>query len=90
MPFSLFTTFRAHRIFTIGHEFPLTGALTPNSVVMVSLTEIDSDGNPFIGDATMKVYNVAPGDGVVFIRGEIDWDDDLNIRANIFIADPVF
>jgi len=57
---------------------------------MVSLTELDSDGNPFIGDATMKVYNVAPGDGVVFIRGEIDWDEDLNIRANIFIADPVF
>ena len=88
MPFSTFTTFRAHRIFTRGVEFTLPGALTPNSIVMVSLTEVDSNGNPFIGAATMKIYNVAPGFGFVNFRGEIDWDNDLDIRANIFIADP--
>ena len=90
MPFSLNTTFRAHRIFNIGQEFNVPGALTPQSVVMVSLTELDSSGNPILGDATMKVYNVVPRDGVVLIRGEVDWDSDLTIRANIFIADPLF
>jgi hypothetical protein len=79
------TTFRTHRIFNIG--FGASSALTPSSVVMVSLTEIDSNGNPILGDATMKIYNVTPGFGFLRIRGEIDWDDDLDIRANVFIAD---
>jgi hypothetical protein len=87
MPFSFNATFRAHRIFHIGREFhDAHGALNPNSVVMVSLTELDSSGNPILGDATMKVYNVVPKDEVVLIRGEVDWDEDLTIRANIFIA----
>ena len=86
MPASTSVDFRAHRIFDLGHEF--RGAITPSSVVLVSLTEVDSRGNPFIGDATMKVYNVVPGNGIVRFRGEIDWDRDLNVRANIFIATP--
>jgi hypothetical protein len=89
MPFSFNATFRAHRTFNIGREFHVPGALTPDSVVMVSLTELDSSGNPILGDATMKVYNVVPKDEVVLIRGEVDWDTDLTIRANIFIADPL-
>jgi hypothetical protein len=86
MPASTSADFHAHRIFDVAHE--LRGAITPSSVVMVSLTEVDSRGNPFIGAATMKVYNVAPGNGVVRFRVEIDWDRDLNVRANIFIATP--
>jgi hypothetical protein len=87
MSTSAIIDFRAHRIFNIGADLPGRG-ITPRSVVLVSLTEIDSNGNPFLGDATMKIYNVVPRDGSLTIRGEIDWDSDLNIRANIFIADP--
>jgi hypothetical protein len=86
MPHSTFIEFRAHRIFSIGFQIAEPGVLTPTSVVMVSLTEIGSDGHPHLGDATMKIYNVSPGFGFLNIRGEIDWDDDLNIRANVFIA----
>jgi hypothetical protein len=85
MPSSTSVDFRAHRIFDIGTS---PGGITPSSVVMISLTEVDSNGEPFIGAATMKVYNVAPGNGFVNFRGEIDWDHDLNVRANIFIATP--
>src|SRR5262249_25853165 len=49
MPFSTATEFRAHRIFNIGHEVHIPGVLTPRSVVMVSLTEIDGNGTPFLG-----------------------------------------
>ena len=35
-----------------------------------------------------KVYNVTPGNEKVFIRDEIDWDDDITVRASIIIADP--
>jgi hypothetical protein len=59
---------------------------------MVSLTEIGLS-NPagsldmrFIGDATMKVYNVSPAPNTVWVRGEIDWDDDLDIEIAIFVA----
>ena len=36
----------------------------------------------------MKVYNVVPREGAVDIRGEIDSDDDLNVRVSILIANP--
>jgi len=74
---------RAHRIFT--RRFNYAG-MVQNGNAHVSLTEVDrpdSTGRPFIGSATMKVYNVAPGNGIVDVRGEIDWDSDLNIRVNI-------
>ena len=86
MPFSTSIDFRAHRTFEKGTSTAF--GITPSSVVMVSLTELDSVGEPFIGAATMKIYNVAPGNGQVLFRGEIDWDFDLNIRANIFVATP--
>jgi hypothetical protein len=74
---------RAHRIFTRRFTYP---GMSPSGNAQVSLTEVDrgdSTGRPFIGAATMKVYNVAPGNGFVDVRGEIDWDNDLNIRVNI-------
>ena len=41
---------------------------------------------PFVAGATMKVYNVAPQDsGVVVVRGEVDWNTDLNVRVSVII-----
>ncbi len=71
--------FRAHRIFTKSLNFP---EVNDGSSVLASLTELGIDG-PLIGGATMKVYNVAADNGVVHLRGEIDWDDDLEIRATV-------
>ena len=71
---------RAHRIFTT--TIPMPG-LTPGNNVVASLTEIDVNGNPFIADATMKIYNVAPGNGDIQVRGEVDWDEDLDIRISV-------
>jgi hypothetical protein len=84
--------FRWSRIFT--KRIPLAGA-KESSTVLVSITEVDRldpTGKPFIGAATMKIYNVAPGQdphthqGFVDVRGEIDWSSDLNIRLNIFLV----
>ena len=72
---------RAHRIFTRAFNFP--GA-NSGSFALASLSEIGVFG-PFIGDATMKVYNVSPAQDVVHVRGEIDWDSDLDIRVTIFV-----
>ena len=83
---------RTHGIFTMGLDinvdFNQPPLITSNSVVMASLTELDGNGNPFMGVASMKVYNVVPSRNHVDIRGEIDWDNDLNIRATLLIANP--
>lgn len=79
---------QAHRIFT--RRFDVSG-VRRNSTVFVTLTEVSLSAGgaldvPFIGDATMKLYNVAPLDGgQVDVRGEIDWDSDLNIRVSFFV-----
>jgi hypothetical protein len=77
-------TIQVHRIWQKRFGFP---GMAPGNAAFVSLTEYDfNTGNPFIGVASMKVYNVAPGDGFVDVRGEIDDDNDLNIRVSIFQA----
>ncbi len=80
---------RAHRIFNTRFNAP---GVHKGSVVMVSLSEIGRSNQaggldtPFTGNATMKVYNVSPGEGFVQIRGEIDWDNDLDIQISLFVA----
>jgi hypothetical protein len=84
----VFAVIRAHRIFT--RRFNIAG-VHHRSTVFVTLTEVGqgSDGSlewPFIGNATMKLYNVAPRDGgQVDVRGEIDWDSDLNIKVSFVV-----
>ena len=84
-----FYNIRAHRIFTKPFQFIGANSL---SRAVASLSEIGRTShsgpldNPFIGDATMKVYNVSPGRDVVWVRGEIDWDSDLDILVTIFVA----
>jgi hypothetical protein len=85
-------TFRAHRIFDFGLSVAdgPAGAITSNSIVMASLTEVDSNGLPRSGptSVTMKVYNVTPRDNEVHVRGEIDSGEDVDFRISVLIANP--
>jgi hypothetical protein len=72
---------RVHRIFNTDVEAP---GIRPNGHAVASLTEIKPPDAPFLGGASMKVYNVAPGIDRVFVRGEVDWDDDLDIRVTVW------
>jgi len=51
--------------------------------VQASLTEVDGNRNPFVGSAAMSVYNVAPRQGGVTVRVNVDWPHDLNLRLNL-------
>ena len=81
---------RAHRIFT--RRFTGLTGVTRGSIVCVSLTEMKRTSPsgpldlPHMGDASMKVYNVAPENGSVFVRGEVDWDSDLDIRVSFLVS----
>jgi hypothetical protein len=72
---------RVHRIFQI--DVPAPG-VQPNGHAVASLTEFHPGEGPHMGSASMKVYNVAPKTGFVSVRGEVDWDDDLDIRVTVW------
>ncbi len=56
------------------------------SQVAVSMAELDADGNPFLGDARLAVYNVVPtADGNVIVRFDISWDSPLTVLLNFII-----
>jgi hypothetical protein len=80
---------RAHFNFLQPINLP---GLTNNHVVMASITEVfpnPASGQidlPGIGAAQMFVRAVAPQNGILFVSGYIDWDQDLNIRISLFVA----
>lgn len=57
------------------------------SQVSVSITELDSNGNPFLGNATMTVHNVVPtAEGNVLVRFNIGFDSPLTVLLNFIIV----
>jgi hypothetical protein len=68
------------------------GDITPQSVVLASVGEGD-DGNTsaspqrFLGSANMRVDNIAPFDSGVRLRFVIDWDEPLNVWADLVVLD---
>ena len=56
------------------------------SQVSVSITELDSNGNLFLGNATMTVHNVVPtAEGNVLVRFNIGFDSPLTVLLNFII-----
>ncbi|MEU2511183.1 hypothetical protein [Streptomyces syringium] len=61
--------------------------ITPQTRVFISVSE--GRGNTkFLGDASMTVENVAPGNGEVLFRLFIDWPTNLGIVADFFFVNP--
>jgi len=86
-------TFTGYTIITSHGEVQGTWGLpgcTPNSVVMVSITEvqISPEGQvvPNLGDASCVVQNVVPGTDSLSIRCYVGWKSDLTCRLNVFMA----
>jgi hypothetical protein len=74
-----------------------TAEITPRSVVHISATEATPLDPPvlsgqnfggFIGDASITVQNVSPGDGVVDFVVFVDFFAPLNVVTDITILDP--
>lgn len=81
---------RTHGVFTRRFNVAGVGA---GSAICVSVSEVAQStpgsafDTPFIGDAVMKVYNVAPlNGGQVDVRGEVTWGSDLNVRVNFIVS----
>ncbi|MFD4433994.1 hypothetical protein [Nocardia sp. NPDC058497] len=58
-----------------------------DSQVSVTMTELDVDGIPFHGHATMQVRNVVPhADGTMTVRYHVGWDANLRVLFNFIIV----
>jgi hypothetical protein len=81
-----FADFRTHGIFVRTETLP-TSQVNSFSQVAVSITELGSDGNPFLGNAHMAVLNVVPHfGGRLIVRGNVAWNTDLPVRLNYIIV----
>lgn len=61
------------------------GGFSPTSKVLVSISEADVNGRPFVGNARYTVNNVAPGDGYATIWVTIEWPSPIHLVANYVV-----
>jgi hypothetical protein len=75
-------SFRARGRFAVSFDH---AAISANTKVFASITELGTTGNPILGLADTKIYNIVPTPGRVTIRGEALWDNDITLRMNLVI-----
>ena len=56
------------------------------SSIVASISELDANGNPFVGSARMTVHNVAALDGRYDIWVNIEWPNDINYRLTVLVS----
>lgn len=62
--------------------------VNPFSVVVASVTEegiVGGEVRPFLGAASIEIYNVVPENGRVTVSGRVWWDSDLNYRISLVV-----
>ncbi|MFC5720601.1 hypothetical protein ACFP1Z_10550 [Streptomyces gamaensis] len=66
---------------------PITSPVAfATSSIVASISEVDGNGNPFIGSARMTVHNIAARNGEYDIWVDIEWPDDLNYRLTVLVS----
>lgn len=56
-----------------------------DSTVVITASEIDGNGNRFVGGAPFQVSSIAPGNGVVTFRINIGWGSPLPMRTDVLV-----
>ncbi len=68
-------------------NFPIPpGRVLWNSQVSVTMTELDNNGTPFLGAASMQVFNVVPMQDSITVWYNVNWGSDLNVMFNFIIV----
>jgi hypothetical protein len=68
----------------------LPGYVFPDSIVFANICELTAlGGSPFVGAATMRINNIAPGYNLVVVQIEIDWNWPLPYRIQFQVAPPI-
>ncbi|MFG2114806.1 hypothetical protein ACGFRB_19565 [Streptomyces sp. NPDC048718] len=56
-----------------------------NSTVVITASEIDANGNRFVGSAPFQVSSIAPANGVVTFKINIGWNSPLPMRTDVLV-----
>ncbi|MFB7911503.1 hypothetical protein [Kitasatospora sp. NPDC056076] len=56
-----------------------------DSTVVITASEIDSNGNRFVGAAAFQVSSIAPGNGIVTFKIDIAWGSSLPMRTDVVV-----
>ncbi|MBD0675636.1 hypothetical protein [Streptomyces sp. CBMA156] len=56
-----------------------------DSTVVITASEIDSNGNRFVGAAPFQVSGIAPGNGTVTFKISIGWGSPLPMRTDVLV-----
>jgi hypothetical protein len=67
--------------------FPSPVQVFANSQVSVTMTEVDNNNTPFLGPASMQVFNVVPlADGTINVRFNVGWSESIRVLFNFIIV----
>jgi hypothetical protein len=67
--------------------FPPPVQVFSNSQVSVTMTEVDNNGTPFLGAASMQVFNVVPQeDGTITVKFNVGWSESIRVLFNFIIV----
>jgi len=80
-------SFSTHGRFAVSFvpDQSVAAAVGPMTKAFASITEVDGAGNPILGLADTKIYNIVPTPGRVTIRGEAIWDSNINLRISLVL-----
>ncbi|MFF2073878.1 hypothetical protein ACFVXG_03885 [Kitasatospora sp. NPDC058162] len=56
-----------------------------DSTVVITASEIDSNGNRFVGAAAFQVSSIAPGNGIVTFKINIGWSSSIPMRTDVLV-----
>ncbi|MFJ9843574.1 hypothetical protein ACIRYZ_24575 [Kitasatospora sp. NPDC101155] len=56
-----------------------------DSTVVITASEIYSNGNRFVGGAAFQVSSIAPGNGIVTFKINIGWGSPLPMRTDVLV-----
>lgn len=67
-------------------DLPITwGVINPNSTVVITASEVDGNGNRFVGAAPLSVSSIAPGNGAVVFKINIGWSSAIPMRTDVLV-----
>jgi hypothetical protein len=80
-------TILAQGQFQLNFFFGSPVIVASNSQVAVSITEVNENDVPFLGNANMGILNVVPqSDGTITVRGHVDHPSRLRCVLNFIIV----
>ncbi|MFI6156850.1 hypothetical protein ACIBCA_29680 [Kitasatospora sp. NPDC051170] len=72
----------SHGVFNLQIPWNVIGV---DSSVVITASEIDANGHRFVGAAALQVSSIAPANGVVTFKINIDWGSSLPMRTDVVV-----